>query len=233
MGISVKQVVVVALVAPLMAACVKTSNYHRDLAQTRAQIAQEKQERAAADSAQNTDLAGVKTDLQGVKTDVQGLRNDLQNMRTEFGAKITALESAIQFDVPVNFAFDDATVRDQDRAALDRFASVVEKYYPGSKITVEGFADPAGTNRYNVALSQRRASAVRDYLVGKGVATTDLKTVGYGKSRLVVPKASRDDPGAEQNRRVTFVIETKSDNGAAPGTKTTASVAGGSEVAGR
>ncbi len=213
MGISVKQAVVVGLVAPLLAACVKTSTYRRDLTQTRAQLAQEKQERAAADSAQNADLAGVKTDVQGLKTDVQGLHNDLQNLRTEFGAKITALESAIQFDVPVNFAFDDATVRDEDHAALDRFASVVEKYYPGSKITIEGFADPAGTMKYNRVLSERRATAVRDYLVGKGVATTDLKTIGYGKTRLVVPNASHDEPGAEQNRRVTFVIETKS-NGA-------------------
>jgi len=232
MGISVKQVVVIGLVAPLMAACVKTSQYRRDLVQTRAQIAQEKQDRTTADSAQNGDIAGVKTDVQGLKTDVQGLRNDLQNLRTEFGAKITALESAIQFDVPVNFAFDDATVRDQDRAALDRFASIVEKYYPGSKITVEGFADPAGTNHYNLVLSERRATSVRDYLVGKGVATTDLKTIGYGKSRLVVPKASHDDPGAEQNRRVTFVIETKSDNGT-NATKTTASAAGSSAVVGQ
>ena len=111
----------------------------------------------AADSSQNADVAGVKSDLAGVKTDVQGLRNDLQNLRTEFGAKITALESGIQFDFPVNFAFDDASVRDQDHDALDRFAGVVQKYYPGSKITIEGFADPAGTKTYNVGLSQRRA----------------------------------------------------------------------------
>ncbi len=225
MKISVKQVVTLGVVAPLMAACVKASSYHRELAQTRAQISQEKQERLAADSAQNADIAGV-------KTDVQGLRNDLQNLRTEFGAKITALESGIQFDIPVNFAFDDASVRDQDHASLDRFASVVEKYYPGAKITIEGFADPSGSNRYNVALSQRRADAVRDYLVGKGVATTDLRTIGYGKTRLLVPNASHDDPGAEQNRRVTFVIETKSENAPTPG-KTTASAANGSTIAGQ
>jgi len=225
MGISATQVVLAAFVAPLMAGCVKASTYHRDLVQTRSEIAQEKQDRTTADSAQNGDIGGVKTDVQGLKTDVQGLRGDLQNLRTEFGAKITALESAIQFDVPVNFAFDDATVRDQDRAALDRFASVVEKYYPDSKITVEGFADPAGTNHYNLVLSERRATSVRDYLVSKGVSTTDLKTIAYGKTRLVVAKASHDDPGAEQNRRVTFVIETKSDNGT-DATKTTASATG-------
>jgi len=232
MGKSVKQAVLIGLVMPVMGGCVKASSYHRELAATRAQIAQEKQDRTAADAAQNTSIDGVKSDVAGLKTDVQGLRSDLQNLRTEFGAKITALESAIQFDVPVNFAFDDATVRDQDHAALDRFAGVVAKYYPGSKITVEGFADPAGTTKYNLTLSTRRADAVRDYLVAKGVATADLKTIGYGKTRLVVPNASHDDPGAEQNRRVTFVIETKSDN-ATGAAKTTASAAISSTVVGQ
>jgi peptidoglycan-associated lipoprotein len=216
MGLSVKHVIALGAIAPFMAGCVKASSYHRELRETREQIAAERSERAAADSAQNTDIAGV-------KTDVQGLRNDLQNLRTEFGAKITALESGIQFDVPVNFAFDDANVRDQDHETLDRLSGIVQKYYPGAKITIEGFADPAGTKHYNIALSQRRADAVRDYLVGKGVSTTDLKTVGYGKTRPVVPNATHDDPGAEQNRRVVFVIETKAEN--APGAKTTASAA--------
>jgi peptidoglycan-associated lipoprotein len=229
MGYSIKQIATIGVIAPLMAACVKASTYHQDLAATRGQITAEQQARMAADSSQNADVAGVKTDLAGVKTDVAGLRNDLQSLRTEFGAKITALESGIQFDFPVNFAFDDAAVRDQDHDALDRFASVVQKYYPGTKITIEGFADPAGTRTYNLTLSQRRANAVRDYLLAKGMATTDLKTVGYGKTRLVVPNATHDDPGAEQNRRVVFVIETKGDN-SAPGAKTTASAEG---VAGR
>src|SRR5271155_4044581 len=88
MGISTTQVVLAALVAPLMAGCVKASTYRRDLVQTRADIVQERQDRMAADSAQNGDITAVKTDVQGVKTDVEGLRSDLQNLRTEFGAKI-------------------------------------------------------------------------------------------------------------------------------------------------
>ena len=142
MGYSIRQLATLGVIAPLMAACVKASTYHHDLADTRAQITAEQQARMNADSSQNADVAGVKSDLAGVKTDVQGLRNDLQSLRTEFGAKITALESGIQFDFPVNFAFDDAAIRDQDHDALDRFASVVQKYYPGTKITIEGFADP-------------------------------------------------------------------------------------------
>jgi outer membrane protein OmpA-like peptidoglycan-associated protein len=215
MGTSLKQVAAIALVVPVMGACVHPGQYKKDLADTRAQIAQEKSDRMAADSS-------LKGEIESVKSDVTSLRSDLQNLRTEYGAKISALESGMQFAFPVNFAFDDATVRDQDKAELDKFADVAKKYYGGSKITIEGFADPAGSQHYNLALSQRRADAVRDYLSTKGIDLSVIKTVGYGKTRLVNPGAQRDDAGAEENRRVVFVIETKGQ--ATPETKTTASI---------
>jgi peptidoglycan-associated lipoprotein len=209
------KVAAIALVVPVLGACVHPGQYKKDLAETRAQIAQEKTERMAADSA-------LQGNIDAVKSDVTSLRGDLANLRQEYGAKISALESGMQFDMPVNFAFDDATVRDEDKAALDKFADVAKKYYGGSKITIEGFADPAGTQHYNLALSQRRADAVRDYLQSKGLDLSMIKTVGYGKARLVNPGASHDAQGAEENRRVTFVIETKS--AATPEAKTTASI---------
>jgi len=215
MGMSSKHVAAIALVVPVLGACVHPGQYKKDLAETRSEIAQEKSERVAADSS-------LKGDIESVKSDVTSLRGDLANLRQEYGAKISALESGMQFDMPVNFAFDDATVRDQDKAALDKFADVAKKYYGGSKITIEGFADPAGSAHYNLALSQRRADAVRDYLSSKGIDLSIVKTVGYGKTRLVNPGASRDDTGAEENRRVTFVVETKGQ--ATPEAKTTASI---------
>jgi peptidoglycan-associated lipoprotein len=215
MGMSSKHVAAIALVVPVLGACVHPGQYKKDLAETRSEIAQEKSERVAADSS-------LKGDIESVKSDVTSLRGDLANLRQEYGAKISALESGMQFDMPVNFAFDDATVRDQDKAALDKFADVAKKYYGGSKITIEGFADPAGSTHYNLALSQRRADAVRDYLSSKGIDLSIVKTVGYGKTRLVNPGASRDDTGAEENRRVTFVVETKGQ--ATPEAKTTASI---------
>jgi peptidoglycan-associated lipoprotein len=202
-----KQMLALTLIAPVMGACVHPGQYKKDLAETRGEIQQERTDRIAGDDANKADIASV-------KGDVQSLRSDLDAMRTEFNAKITALEDGIKFDVPVNFAFDDATVRDQDKAALDRFAAISQKYYGGAKITIEGFADPAGSKQYNLALSQRRADGVRDYLSSKGIEMGALKTVGYGKTRLVNPTASKDDPGAEQNRRVVFVIETKPEGGA-------------------
>ena len=171
------------------------------LAQTNAALSTERTERAASDSALAKEL-GI------VRGDVTQLRNDLAAMKTEFNTKISMLEDGLHFATPVNFAFNDATVRQADFAVLDRFNKIVSKYYPGSKVTIEGFADPAGSQRYNLELSSRRAGAVRDYLVSKGMTGNELNPIGYGKTRLVAPGASREQPGAELNRRVVFVVET-------------------------
>ena len=143
-----------------------------------------------------------------VRGDVQALKTELEAMRTDFGAKITAMSDGLKFAMPVTFAFNDASVVERDYTALGRFAHVVQQYYPVSKVTVEGFADPAGSARYNLDLSKRRAVAVRDYLVSQGLGNEQVNPVGYGKTRLVTPGAWGDQPGAEQNRRVVFVIET-------------------------
>jgi len=174
----------------------------QQLAQTNAQLASERSERAASDSA-------LAQQLGMVRGDVTQLRSDLQAMRTEFGAKIAAMEDGLHFAFPVNFAYDDANVRPQDQAALARFSNVVQKYYPGSKVTIEGFADPAGSPRYNLALSKRRAESVRSYLTTNGLTNNELAVVGYGETRQVAAGASRNMPGAELNRRVVFVIESK------------------------
>jgi len=156
--------------------------------------------RIGADSAQSRDVAALRTDL-------ASLRTDLQSLKTEFGARITAMEDQVKFDMPVHFGFNDSSVRGDDQPALQKFARVAQKYYPGAKITVEGFADPAGSTRYNLALSKRRADAVRDVLVQQGLNDTQLASVGYGEARLVRPGASKDIAGAELNRRVVFVVE--------------------------
>jgi peptidoglycan-associated lipoprotein len=167
-----------------------------------AALASERAERAATDSA-------LRQDLGLVRGDITALRTELQTMKTDFGAKITAMEDGLQFALPVNFAFNADQIRDEDHAALNRFASVVQKYYPGSKVTIEGFADPAGSARYNLNLSRRRADAVKAYLASQGLTGNELSTVGYGKTRLVTPGAWGDKPGADLNRRVVFVIENK------------------------
>ena len=175
----------------------------------RQSVRDERAARIAADSALQNDITTVRSDVATLRNDLQSLRTELGTLRTEFGARITAMEDGLRFAFPVTFAFDDATVRDADREALDRFARVASKYYPNSKITVEGFADAAGSTRYNLDLSRRRAESVAAYLTQNGLNAANLQTVGYGETRQVAPGAVRDDAGAETNRRVVFVIETK------------------------
>jgi peptidoglycan-associated lipoprotein len=110
----------------------------------------------------------------------------------------------------VNFAFNADQIRDEDHAALNKFAQVVQKYYPGSKVTIEGFADPAGSRDYNMRLSRRRAEAVKAVMVSRfNLPSAQFRTIGYGEQfeRQVTPGARKGDPGAEENRRVTFTID--------------------------
>ena len=196
-----KMFAAVAIVAPVMAGCA-TKGFVREHVAAEATRAD-----AHSDSAVSAERSARMSADSSLTQDVASLRKDLDSLRTEYGAKITALENGMQFALPVHFAFNDATVRDEDKAALDRFAKVATKYYPGSKITVEGFADPAGSVRYNLDLSKRRAASVQSYLSSQAGVTDEINAVGYGKTRLVVPNASGDQPGADQNRRVVFVIE--------------------------
>lgn len=195
-----------ALAVVALSACA-TKGYVRNTVETG--LSTERAVRAQGDSALSGEIAGVKSEVATLKTDVAALRRDLTALRTEFGAKITAMENGMKFAFPVTFAFDDASVRDEDRPSLDRFVSVVNKYYGGSLLTVEGFADPAGSAAYNEALSKRRAESVASYLTQAGVQGISMRTVGMGEARPVVEGAERDAPGAQANRRVVFVIETK------------------------
>jgi peptidoglycan-associated lipoprotein len=190
-----------------LSACATKGALKRGLEAQTAALDAERTARVQADEAQKADIAS--------------LRTDLQNLRTEFGAKITEVSQGLQFAFPVHFAFNDANVRTEDSAALDRFADVVSKHYNGAKVTVEGFADPAGSQRYNLDLSQRRADAVKAYVSSKGLDASLVNAVGYGENRQVNAGAWGDQPGADLNRRVVFVIETPAN---ADANKVTASV---------
>lgn len=190
--------VMLALVAPVVIqACATKGFVRREVAASRAStdsaLMAEQNARIAADN----DLSAR----------VAALRTEFDSLRTHFGARITAMEDGIRFAMPVTFAYDDATLTQEARPMLERFVRVAAKYYPSSAITVEGFADPAGTEAYNLDLSRRRAENVGRQLMTLGLTTNPIRAVGYGEMRQVVPGAEKYDPGAQTNRRVVFVIE--------------------------
>lgn len=207
----IRNIALLALATASLGGCA-TKGYVRNQVETG--IAAERSAREAADTDLNgkvttlgTDLTAVKSEVATLKTDVAALRRDLTGLRDEFGAKITAMENGMKFAFPVNFAFNDTNIRDEDRAALDRFAQVVGKHYSGTVVTVEGHADPAGSRSYNKMLSQKRAESVSAYLTTAGLTGIELRPVGMGEDRQIVKGAEKDEPGAQTNRRVVFIVE--------------------------
>ncbi len=100
------------------------------------------------------------------------------------------------------FDFDKATLKSEYFSLLDDTKKVFDEY-PELKVIVEGHADSVGSDMYNRGLSQRRAQAVVDYLVGKvGIGAGRLEAIGYGES---TPVASNEtEEGRAKNRRVQF-----------------------------
>ncbi|MEJ8473037.1 peptidoglycan-associated lipoprotein Pal [Roseibium algae] len=103
----------------------------------------------------------------------------------------------------VFFEEDQSTLNAQGQGTLNKQAQWLSKY---SKymITVEGHADERGTRQYNIALGARRASSARDYLVSRGIASSRIKTISYGKERPVA--VCNDSSCWSQNRRAVTVL---------------------------
>lgn len=200
----VSAIMMITLTASTLEGCATKGFVRRGLEEQRSALGMERGERLMGDSLNRSEVGALRAET---RAELAALRADLGTLRTEFGAKISAIEGQITFAMPVHFDFDVAAIRPRDEAALAKFAQIARAHYNGSSITVEGFADPAGGVAYNRQLSQQRADAVREYLIGKGLDASTLRAVGYGKARLVRPNAEKDAPGAELNRRVTFVVE--------------------------
>ena len=99
----------------------------------------------------------------------------------------------------VNFEFDSAELTAESGKVLDVVAAHLRKA-PGLAVEISGHASSEGHIAYNMDLSVRRASAVRNYLIQKGVAAGSLRATGYGELQ---PLASNEvKPGRELNRRV-------------------------------
>ncbi|MCX7365189.1 MAG: peptidoglycan-associated lipoprotein Pal [Alphaproteobacteria bacterium] len=98
----------------------------------------------------------------------------------------------------VYFDFDSSTVREDGRATLNKQAEWLKKY-ANYQITVEGHCDERGTREYNIALGERRANSIRQYLAAQGVPAARLRSLSYGKER---PEVVGSDEGSwARNRR--------------------------------
>ena len=108
--------------------------------------------------------------------------------------------------VDVYFAYDLAELSDSTRAALQKAADWLRRF-TSTKVMVEGHADSRGTNEYNLALGERRANSVRDYLVSLGIPAARFTIVSKGEEDPVCREEA--DACFEKNRRAHFVFTGK------------------------
>lgn len=103
--------------------------------------------------------------------------------------------------LPVRFGFDSAEIDSSARPQLDALAEGIKLLPPGTAVVVEGHTDAVGSEEYNQRLSQRRAHAVKEYLVSKhGIDARRLLDTGIGKQQPIDGLS----PQAPENRRVQF-----------------------------
>jgi len=107
---------------------------------------------------------------------------------------------------PAFFGLDSSELDDRGRAIVSANVDIMKKY-SSWVITIEGHCDERGTAEYNLALGERRAVAVKAYMVSLGVSPDRLRTVSYGKEFPF--DMGHSDSAWAQNRRAHFVITSK------------------------
>jgi peptidoglycan-associated lipoprotein len=126
------------------------------------------------------------------------------------GASMGQVVPGSQQDLSVNvgdrvlFQLDKSDLTAEGRATLDKQAAWLAKY-PNVRVSIEGHCDERGTREYNLALGERRATAVKNYLTAAGVAASRVTTVSFGKERPAV--VGTGEAVWSQNRRGVTVVQ--------------------------
>jgi outer membrane protein OmpA-like peptidoglycan-associated protein len=109
----------------------------------------------------------------------------------------------------IHFEFDKSRILPSSYPVLDRIAQTISRPEV-ENVVIEGHTDSVGSDEYNLRLSDRRAAAVREYMMSHGVSDSEMSSVGKGESEPVADNTinGRDNPsGRDQNRRVEFHLQ--------------------------
>jgi OmpA-OmpF porin, OOP family len=161
------------------------------------------------------DTVVVGTEVPSAESIQQGLFPDDECEKLKAnGFKCMGFKPPVRFSLPsTSFKVGSAELPDGIKRQLDAFADVLKGKSGSSRtVRIEGHADASGDAAFNQKLSQMRADAARDYLVGKQVAPDLLKAVGVGSNELLDPA----QPTAARNRRVVIGRDTAPSSPAAP-----------------
>lgn len=136
---------------------------------------------------------------------------EVDTARKALQVEETATQLTMKLEGDVLFDFDKAVVRPDAEKLLDKVATVLSEF-PDGKVTVGGYTDSKGSEKVNLDMSQRRAEAVKNWLVKKkSVPEQMIITKGFGEASPVAPNTNpdgSDNPeGRQQNRRVQITVE--------------------------
>ena len=185
----------------------------QDRAAAQQQLQQSEQARQAA-LAQQQSLAqqAEQARLQAQQSDqaraqaVQQAEEQRQRLLKQLNQVLQTRDSARGLIVSMSdvlFDFNQATLKPGAKLRLAKVSGIILAY-PDLKLEIDGFTDNKGTPQYNMTLSDKRAKAVRDFLVSQGVGTDAVTTKGFGESNPVATNATA--AGRQQNRRVELVV---------------------------
>lgn len=136
------------------------------------------------------------------------LQTLIAGLSEKHDALVTQLAGRTRVDAMAHFDTDSAVLAEEDTALFDDFAQAIRNSDADVMVTVEGFTDPSGSAAYNKRLGQRRAEAVRAYLISAGGLSADqVRTVSYGEARDRQVRAGATGPDGKANRRVALVID--------------------------
>jgi outer membrane protein OmpA-like peptidoglycan-associated protein len=197
----------------------------QDKAAAQQQLQQSEQGRQAALQQQQT-LAqqADQARLQAQQSDqaraqaVQQAEEQRQRLLKQLNQVLQTRDSARGLIVSMSdvlFDFNQATLKPGAKLRLAKVSGIILAY-PDLKLEIDGFTDNKGTPQYNMTLSDKRAKAVSDFLIGQGVGSDAVNTKGFGESNPVASNATA--AGRQQNRRVELVV-----SGSAIGSSTGAS----------
>jgi outer membrane protein OmpA-like peptidoglycan-associated protein len=181
--------------------------------QAEAAMAAAKEAQAQAEAArqaalaEEAKLASEKADAlkakQQAENDAQALRERLKEQLNMILATRDTARGLIVNMSDVLFDFNQATLKPGTKEKLAKVSGILLAY-PSLHLSVEGHTDSIGTPEYNMKLSQRRADAVRDYLVSNGINAANIQAVGMGEDNPVASNSTA--AGRQQNRRVEMVV---------------------------
>ena len=141
----------------------------------------------------------------GVGKYMQNQEEKLRQQTAGTGVEVSRQGDDVVLNMPssVTFATDSAQISSSFQSTLDQVASTIVEY-GDTRVQIAGHTDSTGSEGYNQQLSERRAQAVSNYLTGRGVAASRIRTVGYGEGQPVATNDTAE--GRQQNRRVEIVL---------------------------